>query len=160
MYYQKKLVSVSRLEKEIAIFNKQVQERSPKIKKGIRFHKILYKLNKLDTQEKKLAFLKEKARKKPWEGSKYNYSKLRIVKHSLTDNKCCVCGDKANCMHHVKPLINGGSNKFSNLVPICNSCHEKIHPFMKQKKEKQKALKKFIEKNPPYKMPEIYNQGE
>ncbi|MDD2259444.1 MAG: HNH endonuclease signature motif containing protein [Bacilli bacterium] len=30
-------------------------------------------------------------------------------------------------VHHIKPLSQGGTNKFSNLMSLCQSCHTKIH---------------------------------
>ena len=30
-------------------------------------------------------------------------------------------------VHHIKPLSEGGSNDFSNLVSLCTSCHSRIH---------------------------------
>ena len=30
-------------------------------------------------------------------------------------------------VHHIVPLLQGGSNKFSNLMSLCQSCHTKIH---------------------------------
>ena len=156
MYYQKKLVSVMRLEKEIALFNKQLQSNSFPKKKNLKFHKVLNKLKKMETPVERLAFLKNEARKKPWQKAKRDYLKLRAVRHNLSTKKCCICGNLASCMHHVKPLINGGNNNFSNLVPVCKKCHEKIHPFMKKKRQKAKDLQKFINKNAKYEVPKIY----
>ena len=30
-------------------------------------------------------------------------------------------------VHHKKPISDGGTNEESNLMSLCNSCHEKIH---------------------------------
>lgn len=43
---------------------------------------------------------------------------------------CYVCDGKASIRHHVTPLLKGGRNKQNNIVPLCNSCHEKVHPRM------------------------------
>src|ERR1035438_3040020 len=43
---------------------------------------------------------------------------------------CCVV-NKATLRHHVIPLANGGRNKRNNIVPLCNSCHAKVHEFYK-----------------------------
>lgn len=29
--------------------------------------------------------------------------------------------------HHIVPLTNGGTNRISNIVPLCQSCHAKAH---------------------------------
>lgn len=39
---------------------------------------------------------------------------------------CINCGDKADHMHHVVPKVLGGEEG-SNLVPLCGSCHDKVH---------------------------------
>ena len=42
--------------------------------------------------------------------------------------KCCNCGSEEYIeYHHIVPVIYGGSNKLSNIVPICVSCHYKAH---------------------------------
>ena len=30
-------------------------------------------------------------------------------------------------VHHIKPLAEGGSNNFSNLISLCHRCHARIH---------------------------------
>ena len=41
---------------------------------------------------------------------------------------CVNCGSTENIeYHHIVPLINGGTNKFTNIVPLCVECHEKAH---------------------------------
>lgn len=59
-----------------------------------------------------------------------NYYVKRMIKNKLTEKKCRICGSPAYCMHHIKPLCKGGSNSKNNLVPVCEGCHRKIHPFM------------------------------
>jgi 5-methylcytosine-specific restriction endonuclease McrA len=44
--------------------------------------------------------------------------------------KCYCCGLAAVLRHHVVPLFNGGRNKRTNIVPLCDSCHCKVHPNM------------------------------
>ena len=65
------------------------------------------------------------------------YEELRqeFLKHSfrkeLKDKLGSVC---INCettknieYHHIVPLKNGGTNKLTNIVPICEECHYKAH---------------------------------
>lgn len=43
---------------------------------------------------------------------------------------CCNCGNRKRSQleyHHIVPLINGGTNNFSNIVVLCNECHAKAH---------------------------------
>jgi hypothetical protein len=43
------------------------------------------------------------------------------------NNECANCGQTASQAHHVVPLILGGFDKLSNLVALCEECHEKVH---------------------------------
>lgn len=66
-----------------------------------------------------------------------DYELLRLefnrdsFKAMLRDNlgcTCANCGSKADIeYHHVVPLRLGGTNKLSNIVPLCYSCHLKAH---------------------------------
>lgn len=47
------------------------------------------------------------------------------------DDQCGVCGDGVwHEKHHVIPLSYGGMNESLNLIAICESCHNKIHPWL------------------------------
>jgi HNH endonuclease len=46
------------------------------------------------------------------------------------NTSCHCCNNLATIRHHIQPLVKGGSNSKKNLVPVCSSCHEYIHPFM------------------------------
>lgn len=34
---------------------------------------------------------------------------------------------RAEEVHHIRPLAEGGSNSFSNLISLCHRCHARIH---------------------------------
>lgn len=56
-----------------------------------------------------------------------NLSQLKKYK------KCANCGSVENIeIHHIVPLIVGGTNKRSNLVALCQDCHAKIHGLNRQ----------------------------
>jgi len=41
---------------------------------------------------------------------------------------CVNCGEKDNIeYHHIVPLHLGGTNRLSNIVPLCNRCHKVAH---------------------------------
>jgi hypothetical protein len=43
-------------------------------------------------------------------------------------NNCCNCGRSDHIeYHHIVPVVYGGTNKLSNIVPICVECHYKAH---------------------------------
>ena len=92
---------------------------------------IVKKLNGMSASEK-LNYLSELSQKNiSYEIlSSKKYQKMREKKNKLTSKKCFVCGEKAYCMHHIVPLICGGTNRKRNLMPICKDCHKKIHSFM------------------------------
>lgn len=42
-------------------------------------------------------------------------------------DKCINCGAQAEHYHHVIPRSLGGTDDKTNLVPLCNYCHGKLH---------------------------------
>lgn len=49
------------------------------------------------------------------------------LKEKLSD-KCVNCNSDISIeYHHIVPLANGGTNKLSNIVPLCEICHYKAH---------------------------------
>ncbi len=52
----------------------------------------------------------------------------RAEKVKERDRSCTSCGSHRFLqVHHITPLSKGGSNKLSNLVLLCESCHKKEH---------------------------------
>lgn len=41
--------------------------------------------------------------------------------------ECVNCGKYANIYHHIVPLAVGGTNRLSNIVPLCEKYHGKVH---------------------------------
>lgn len=71
---------------------------------------------------------------------------------------CVNCGSTDNLyLHHIVPLSLGGTNKLSNIVPLCGNCHSKIHGTKAinirelAKKGKEKAKKKAKEEGGVFK---------
>ena len=61
-----------------------------------------------------------------------------ISAHGL---KCVSCGeDDSNLIvwHHIVPLANGGEDSISNIIPVCLSCHKKIHGMKELSKQESK----------------------
>ena len=48
----------------------------------------------------------------------------------IKGHRCYCCQFYAQVRHHVIPLSRGGRNKYNNIVPLCKSCHAKIHPWL------------------------------
>lgn len=48
----------------------------------------------------------------------------------LREHHCCeLCGDTRNLeVHHIIPVVCGGSNDINNLIVICGACHAKLTP--------------------------------
>lgn len=56
--------------------------------------------------------------------------------------KCVNCGSEVDVeYHHVIPKILGGSDNYTNLVPLCYQCHSKLH-FGENKKINHSELTK------------------
>lgn len=47
------------------------------------------------------------------------------------ENKCVACRGKAEVVHHIVMIVNGGPNIRRNTVPLCNPCHALVHPWIK-----------------------------
>ena len=55
----------------------------------------------------------------------------RRAKQFTPEGECFCCTNRANVVHHMVSLINGGTNNPVNLLSLCRKCHKKIHPFIK-----------------------------
>jgi len=61
----------------------------------------------------------------------YNYRWQKIRKMFLAENPLCHdCLERgevkaAEEVHHIKPLAEGGTHEFSNLMSLCKECHSK-----------------------------------
>ena len=57
---------------------------------------------------------------------------------------CGNCGGKGSHVHHIIPLSLGGTNRFSNLVTLCDNCHGIVHnkDFNNWKYLQKKGIKK------------------
>ena len=69
--------------------------------------------------------------------SEFNH---RIRNVYITEHPYCVyCGAAAQHVHHLIPIIKGGDNRESNLIPLCSKCHGLIEGLDYDAwKEKQK----------------------
>lgn len=66
---------------------------------------------------------------------KSNYFNKRKIGHKC-NTICGVCEkNKAFYHHHLVTLKNGGRNKKKNMIPICDQCHNEIHPWLKYRRE-------------------------
>lgn len=62
-----------------------------------------------------------------------NWDDLRRETYSRFNYTCANCGETERPLHahHVVPLSLGGSNSPSNLIALCEDCHESLHPHMR-----------------------------
>lgn len=52
--------------------------------------------------------------------------KRRLIE--VLGSDCASCGSNANIeYHHVVPLALGGTNRITNIAPLCYLCHQKVH---------------------------------
>lgn len=47
---------------------------------------------------------------------------------AATGRKCCICGTLHNVqVHHIIEKKQGGSDEIENAIPLCPSCHDRVH---------------------------------
>ena len=97
-------------------------EKDPKI--------IDYKINILTEESARLKKLKKRIYDY-WPDYPPDWEERRDEVISKAKNRCQECKTKDPIpgihVHHIKFLGRGGSNKISNLLALCESCHEKKH---------------------------------
>lgn len=54
---------------------------------------------------------------------------------NVSQRPCLVCLQPADQRHHVIQLQHGGLNVAANIVPICEPCHEWVHPWMAERRQ-------------------------
>lgn len=56
------------------------------------------------------------------------------IYEEVLGNVCCNCGSTEDITyHHIVPLSQGGTNKLSNITPVCVRCHKAIHGWKEAK---------------------------
>lgn len=74
-------------------------------------------------------------------GRSYECNK-QIIEYKKLHKYCEKCGKKDELeVHHIIPLVEGGSDDFENFVALCSDCHKLFH-----NKNKSKLTKLGIEK--------------
>ena len=59
------------------------------------------------------------------EFTSYSFKKKLI---DSLGNTCANCGCSGQVIyHHIVPLISGGTNKLTNIAPLCQVCYSKVH---------------------------------
>ena len=78
----------------------------------------------------------------------YNTSAFRSILHENLGSICINCGSNVNIeYHHIVPLALGGTNKLSNIVPLCKACHTASHHgrhILKYRKKPKKTGRPII----------------
>jgi hypothetical protein len=62
-----------------------------------------------------------------------HWDKVKNSRFPIHKSPCYLCEGKAKLRHHIVPLVKGGQTRRNNLVPLCNPCHCKVHPHMREK---------------------------
>ena len=57
------------------------------------------------------------------------YAKKRLDGKGIRKPQvCATCGERKGLeVHHVIPLVFGGTDEYFNLIPLCHDCHMKLH---------------------------------
>ena len=73
-------------------------------------------------------------RRDPEINERYHNEEWRRIREAfiITYPFCQICKKYGNLVpasevHHIKPLAEGGTNDFSNLISLCHRCHHRIH---------------------------------
>ncbi len=72
---------------------------------------------------------------------RYDYTWRKIRQQYINAHPLCeMCNANSRVtpavlVHHKKPIAEGGSNDFSNLMSLCNACHNKIHNSIGRKND-------------------------
>jgi len=87
-----------------------------------------HKLNLLNEESLKVQALGKKLFDY-WPSYPPDWEERRQEVISRAKEKCQECKTKGESLHahHIKPLSRGGSNKISNLMALCEGCHENKH---------------------------------
>lgn len=80
-------------------------------------------LSESENEELKQTIKKHTNKEKSW-------NKIKEEVFKIYGRKCINCGTTINInVHHKIPLSKGGTNDITNLIPLCKTCHEKLHKF-------------------------------
>ena len=60
----------------------------------------------------------------------FDYEILKQVKTTICANCGIDCGQEI-IFHHIVPLVIGGQDVITNIVPLCSTCHNLIHSVSK-----------------------------
>lgn len=66
-------------------------------------------------------------KRKPRKGASLAYRSARARSFARTEGCCAVCGLRAHHGHHRKRQSQGGPDTAENVMPVCWSCHDRIH---------------------------------
>lgn len=67
-------------------------------------------------------------RKKPEARKEYNSMRFAGVLAENLGCECANCGSTDNIeYHHIVPVALGGTNRLTNIVPLCSRCHKAAH---------------------------------
>lgn len=60
----------------------------------------------------------------------FDYELLKQVKGTICANCGLDCGQEI-IFHHVIPLVIGGQDVITNIIPLCSTCHDLLHSVSK-----------------------------
>lgn len=60
--------------------------------------------------------------------TEYNTPSFKQELFNIHGTRCINCGSDLDVeLHHIVPLGLGGTNRITNIVPLCHLCHQKAH---------------------------------
>ena len=69
-----------------------------------------------------------------WKDVKQRYKASKLIQ------KCYVCGSKEKIHIHHKSYTRIGNEKLNDLIPLCETCHAKVHKYLRENKSGKTTL--------------------
>ena len=57
----------------------------------------------------------------------FEWKQLRVKAYERAGHKCELCRNEAGAVHHIKYPKDFSDDELSNLLVVCNVCHDKLH---------------------------------
>lgn len=57
----------------------------------------------------------------------------RRIRKNQTSDSCKICGSESDlCLHHIVPIMDGGTNEEWNLMTLCRTCHTRTEHYTRR----------------------------
>lgn len=70
---------------------------------------------------------------------RFAFRGVAVWRHRGDQCFCCFHMDRRLAWHHIIQVQHGGSNSARNMVPLCQWCHQRVHPWLEIRPEKRRT---------------------